>query len=361
MLYLDHNASVPMPAAVQAAVCRALAELPGNSHSAHGLGRAAAAAVEQARARVGELLGRSARQVCFTSGATEANAWALQGLRQAARDRGVERPLILASAVEHESVRAWADLLVSVDGRGVVDLGALDALLAAHEGRVAAVSVMAANNETGVIQPLDQVAIRCRAVGVPLHCDAAQAPGRIGLAPTTAATLVTLSAHKLGGPQGVGALVGALHPPPLLRGGAQERGARAGTVPVAAVVGMGEAARLCRPMDPGPRDRLEAAAVALGGEVMGEGAPRLPNTSCLLFDVPGDLLVMGLDLEGVAASAGAACSSGAAVESHVLRAMGRPGLPLRLSLGPDQDPSPAIAALTRVLARARAAGLAEAS
>lgn len=360
MHYLDHNASVPMSAAVQAAVCRAMAELPGNSHSAHGPGRAAAAAVERARAQVAALLGRPARQVCVTSGATEANAWALRGLRQAALERGVDRPLVLASAVEHESVRAWADLLVPVDGRGVVDLPALDELLARHAGRVAAVSVMAANNETGVLQPVAEVARRCRAAGAPLHCDATQVPGRVPLAPTEAADLVTLSAHKLGGPQGVGVLAGAVLPPPLLRGGAQERGARAGTVPVAAVVGMGEAAARCRPMDPGPRDRLEAAAVAMGARVVGEGAPRLPNTTCLLFDVPGDVLVMALDLEGVAASVGAACSSGAAVESHVLRAMGLSGLPLRLSLGHDQDPAPAIAALGRVLARARAAGLSEA-
>lgn len=355
MHYFDHNASAPMPAAVRAAMLQALESLPGNPHSPHAAGRAAAAAVEQAREQVAAMVGRPARQVHFTSGATEANAWALRGLRQAARARGVIAPRILASAVEHPSVRAWADLELPVDDAGRVDLDALDAALRTHAGNVACVSVMVANHETGVLQPLPEIARRCRAAGVPLHCDAAQAPGRIPLHDTALADLLTLSAHKLGGPQGVGALVGPVMPPSLLRGGAQERGARAGTVPVALVVGFGQAASLARPMDPGPRDRLEAAAVALGATVLGQGAPRLPNTTCLLFDVPGDLLVMALDLEGVATSTGAACSSGAAEESHVLRAMGRRGLPVRLSLGHDQDVTPAVQALTRVLERARAA------
>ena len=144
--------------------------------------------------------------------------------------------------------------------------------------------------------------------------------------------------------------------PPLLRGGPQERGARPGTVPVPLVVGFGLAASLCGCMDPGPRDRLEASCRPLGGRILGEGAPRLPNTLALLFPEPGDLLVMALDLEGVAASTGAACASGAAEESHVLRAMGLHGLPLRFSLGPlDQAPAVdrAAAALARVLARMR--------
>jgi len=356
VLYLDHNASAPMHPAVIAAVAQAMAELPANPHSPHAAGRAAAAAVERGRAQVAQLVGRPPRQVRFTSGATEANAWALHGLSQAARARGVDRPEVLVSAVEHPSVLAWATRVLPVDAEGRLRMDALDQALDELGGRVAALSLMAANNETGVLQPVAQAEARCRAAGVPLHCDASQLPGRlpVDLPPSC---LITLSAHKLGGPKGVGALVCAEAPPALLRGGPQERGSRAGTVAVPLVVGMGEAATRCNAQDPSERDALEAACRRLGGRILGESAPRLPNTVAALFELPGDLLVMALDLEGVAASTGAACSSGAAEESHVLRAMGLRGLPVRFSLGPDSRVAPAIAALERVLARARAVGV----
>ncbi|MCB9778055.1 MAG: aminotransferase class V-fold PLP-dependent enzyme [Alphaproteobacteria bacterium] len=343
MPYLDHNATAPVLPEVAEALGRALVELPGNAHSQHAAGRAAAAAVEQARDRVAAAVGRPASLVRFTSGATEANAWALSGRTGA----------VLVSAVEHDSVRAWGDREIPVDGDGMVDLDALDRALAA--GDVAVVSVMAANNETGVLQPIDQVHARCAAAGVPLHCDATQLLGRMAL--DLPAELLTLSFHKAGGPKGIGVLVGSPLPPPLLRGGPQERGGRAGTVAVPLVVAAGVAAeRATWPGADGRRAHLQAGVEALGGTVLGRGAPRLPNTVTALFDVPGDLLVMGLDLRGVAASTGAACASGAAQESHVVRAMGRSGLPLRLSFGPTtavDELDQALAALSDVLRTAR--------
>jgi cysteine desulfurase len=214
--------------------------------------------------------------------------------------------------------------------------------------------VMAANNETGVLQPIAAIAARCAHHGLPLHCDASQLPGRLPV--DLPVDLLTLSSHKMGGPRGAGALL--LRPArmaalqPRIRGGPQERGLRGGTENVPAIAGMGEAARLAGRTAPGPRDQLEAACKRLGGRILGEGAPRLPNTTAVLFDRPGDLIVMGLDLDGVCASTGSACASGAAEPSHVLAAMGLQGVPVRFSFGPDAtDPAEAIAALERVLAR----------
>ncbi len=351
-LYCDHNATAPLSEAARSAMIEALG-LVGNPHSPHGPGRAAAARVRTARRQVCDLLGCAPVQLCFTSGATEANATVLTGLRSAAR------PRVLCSAVEHPSVRAWADDEIPVHPDGRLDLEQLDRLLDRHGHELAVVSVMAANNETGVCFELAPVAARCRAAGVPLHVDATQAPGRIPLGPLARADPRTGTAHKLGGPKGIGALVMRGTPPAsLLRGGPQERGQRAGTVNVAAVAGFGAAAAavaaapLC---SPATRDAVEAAAVALGARVVGASSPRLPNTSCLVFDVPGELLVMGLDLEGVSASTGSACASGAAEPSHVLAAMGIPDRPLRLSFGPDSSAGPVIAALERVVARVRGA------
>lgn len=330
MLYLDANASRPMePRAVDALVS-ALTGLPGNAHSPHRLGREAAAAVEDARARVGALLGRPARQVRFTSGATEANAWALRGLRAEAEERVGGPVRVLCSAVEHPSVLCHADERVPVDREGRIDLDGLERCLDRPGPPVSAVSLMAANNETGVLQPVAEALALCRRRGVSLHCDATQLPGRLpchGLE----ADLLTISAHKLGGPKGIGALVGARPPRPLICGGPQERGDRAGTVAVPLVHAFGVAATLCQPMESETQVALEVGARRLGAQVLGEGAPRLPNTSALLFDQPGDLIVMALDLAGVCASTGAACASGAAEQSHVLAAMGLRGLPVRLS------------------------------
>lgn len=348
-LYCDHNATAPLAPASRAAMQAAWDQV-GNAHSPHGFGRAAAALVRQARRELADWLGCTVPQLCLTSGATEANATVLQGLRSA------ERPLVLASAVEHPSVREWADLLLPVDCGGLLDLDVLDDILTKHAARVAVVSVMAANNETGVLSPVEAVLERCRAVGVPLHVDATQLPGRVPLDQLPPVDHLTVSAHKLGGPMGVGALVMRGPPPaPLLRGGPQERGQRAGTTNVPGVVGFAAAVRSLRACSTTTRDAVEAAARELGAAVVGEGSPRLPNTSCLLFDVPGELLVMGLDLEGIAASTGSACASGASEPSHVLSAMGLEGQPLRLSFGPDTPAAPVVDALRRVVPRVRAA------
>lgn len=348
-LYLDWNASAPLAAEARAAMIPALSA--ANPHSPHAAGRRAAALLDLARRQVATRLGRDNRHVVFTSGATEANTWALHG------SRTPDRPLVVASAVEHPSVLRHADLVVGVDDQGRVDLAALERVLSEQGPRVAVVSVQAANHETGAIQPLSDVARLCLQAAVPWHCDAAQVFGRLDL--PLQADLLTLSAHKMGGPVGVGALVGAALPPPLLLGGPQERGHRAGSSAVALAVGFGAAVAAHRPWPSAGRDALEAACLALGGEVLGGGGPRLPNTLLVLFPWPGDLLVIALDLEGVAVSTGAACASGASEESAVLLAMGRRGRPVRFSLGPDTTDSmvsAAIAALERVVERFAAPG-----
>jgi len=345
VIHLDHNASAPMLPAVLDAVGQAMRDLHGNPHSPHALGRRARAALDDARGRVGALCGRPARDVLFTSGASEANAWVLGALRRGGA--------VLTSAVEHPSVRCHASEELPVDGDGVVDLDHLQARLAAGP-TVSVVSVMAANNETGVLQPIAEVWRLCRNAGVPLHVDAAQLPGRLPV--DIDADFITLSAHKMGGPKGIGALIASRPPEALICGGPQERGVRAGTVAVPLAVGMGEAAHSAGTLGPALRDRMEGGCVQLGGRVLSAGAARLPNTTSLLFDQPGDLLVMALDLEGVAASTGSACASGAPQDSHVVAAMGLSGVPLRLSLGPDTtaaDVDAALAALRRVLNRMR--------
>jgi cysteine desulfurase len=340
MLYLDHNATTPLLAEARRAMDDAHDGAWANPASAHSWGREASAMLERARADVAALVGRKPADVTFTSGATEANSWLL----------GSAKGRIVATAVEHPSVRDWATDLVRVDGRGVLDL---DAFADALGDDVAIASVMAANNETGVMQPLTEVRALTRARGIPLHVDATQLPGKVPF--QVDADFITLSAHKFGGPKGVGVLVGDRPPAPMLRGGSQERGRRAGTVNVPGIAGMGAAARIARErmIEPPARDRLEAAVRALGGRVVGEGAPRLPNTSLVLFDVPGDLVVMALDLAGIGASTGSACSSGAHEPSFVLAAMGLEGVPVRFSLGWDSDVVPVLDALPAVLERIR--------
>ncbi len=341
MIYLDHNATTPLlPGAFEA--MQPWFGVAANPFSAHGLGRAAAAAVDRARAQVAALAGWHREGVIFTSGATEANATALHFGRWK------------VSAVEHPSVLAWSDHTVPVDAAGRVRLDVLGEPGALDE--FTGVSVMLANNETGVLQPIVEVAASTRRAHVLLHVDASQAPGRIPM--RIDADLITISAHKFGGPQGVGALLvrPGLDVAPLLRGGPQERGFRAGTPNVAGIVGMGAAAAaIYAAMSATRRDRLERQLVALGGRVAGAGADRLPNTTCVAFDAveAGDL-VMALDLEGVAVSVGSACASGSPEPSHVLRAMGFPGSAVRFSLGPsttDVEVDATAAAVARVLAR----------
>ena len=340
--YLDWNATAPLRPEARVATTVAL-DAAGNPSSVHAAGRAARHLVEEARERVAALAGAAAKDVVFTSGGTEANALALSPSLGSS---------LLASAIEHPSVRAGGrftsveDVPVSADG--FVDLGALERLVAGRDRPL--VSIMLANNETGVIQPVAQAAEIVHAAGGVLHVDAVQGPGRIACNfKELGADLMTLSAHKIGGPQGAGALIrrDGLALEPLIKGGGQERGARAGTENVAAIAGFGaaaqaaarglaaEAARMA-----GLRDRLEAGlkAVAADAVIFGADSARLPQTT--LFSVAGmkaETAVIAFDLEGVAVSSGSACSSGKVAPSHVLAAMGvEPGLAggaIRVSLG----------------------------
>lgn len=344
-IYLDWNATAPLRGEARTAVVAAL-DAVGNPSSVHHEGRAARHLVEQARERVAALVGAQARNVIFTSGGTEANAMALSGALQTPDHRqGFGR--LLVSAVEHASVRAGGGFPaaaveeIPVTADGVVDLGALEHRLIdlnRDGNRPPLVSVMAANNETGVIEPVAAASRLVHAAGGLLHVDAVQAVGRIPFdLEESGADLVTVSAHKLGGPMGVGALIRrseALHfAGPLVRGGGQERGARAGTENVAGIAGFGAAALAAGQTMAADgekmralRDRLEAGLLGGPSVIFGRDADRLPNTS--LFAAPGvraETALINLDLGGFAVSSGSACSSGKVTVSHVLAAMGVPG------------------------------------
>jgi cysteine desulfurase len=340
-VYLDHNATAPLRPAARQAMYDALA-LTGNASSVHAEGRAARARIEAAREQVAGLVGADPRAVIFTSGATESIATALSPDFQI-DGRPVHCDVLLISGVEHPAVRAGGRFaqghieFIPVDADGVVDLGAIETMLARHaaEGRRALVSVMAANNETGVLQPLAEIAAHAHAAGALFHSDAVQVAGRIpfGLA-ASGADLISVSSHKLGGPQGAGALIARnedLRVPPLVRGGGQEHNRRAGTENVAAIAGFGAAAKeAARTIDSetarlaGLRDTAAAGIRAAAPEtvILSEGAARLPNTLC--FAAPGiaaETAVIAFDLEGAAVSAGAACSSGKVGPSEALTAM----------------------------------------
>lgn len=349
--YLDHNASSALRPEAQAAMAAAWGEA-GNPSSVHGPGRAARRRLEAARAEVAELVGAEAGAVVFTSGATEANNLALRGL-------GVTGPVadgaeVLVGATEHPSVlEALRQVqIVPVDGEGVIDLAALEERLDAAKasGRPCRlVALMLANNETGVLQPVAAAADLAHRFGARLHCDAAQAAGRIAVdVAELGCDSLALSAHKLGGPQGVGALVlrEGVRLDPLLCGGRQENGRRAGTENVAGIAGFAAAATAARAAmaqeaaaQESWRDKIERrlGAAAPGLIVAGGGAARLPNTACLVMPgVAAETQVMALDLAGVAVSAGAACASGKVRASHVLAAMGqgaRAAEAIRVSLG----------------------------
>lgn len=320
-VYLDCNASMPvLPAAVDAVV-QALGTA-GNPSSVHAYGRRVRALVEDARDSVAALAGGRPKDVTFTSGGTEALALALHGMAPPGPR--------LVSAVEHPCVLAAAGEgpRIPVDGAGLIDLAALERLLA--EVRPAVVAVQMANNETGVLQPMAEVARLVRHSGVPLVVDAVQAAGKVDLTGLEA-DAIALSAHKIGGPQGAGALVmrGLRAPLPLIRGGGQERGIRGGTHNAPGIAGFGAAARVAAGLDVAPmralRDGLEAeiARLAPGAVIHGAQAPRLPNTTSVgLPGVDQQRQLMALDLAGVAVSAGSACSSGKVAPSHVLVAMG---------------------------------------
>jgi cysteine desulfurase len=338
--YLDWNATTPLRPEAAAAMSATLARC-GNPSSVHRWGRTARQAVEHARSAVGALLDAPPEGVIFVSGGTEANHLALLG---------IGRGRVLVSAVEHDSVlRAVPEAeRIPVDRDGIVVLDTLDRLLAA-DPCPALVSVMLANNETGVVQPAAEIAAITRAHGALFHSDAAQAAGKVVLdAGTIGADLITLSAHKLGGPPGIGALVvtGDLELTPLLRGGGQERGRRAGTENLAGIAGFAAAAVTAaeeiavydhiRKL----RDDLEEGVAGVTSEavVLGAAAPRLPNTAAIAMPgVAAETQVIALDLDGVMVSAGAACSSGKVGPSHVLEAMGLGpdlvGSTIRVSLG----------------------------
>jgi cysteine desulfurase len=335
-VYLDWNATTPLRPEARAAM-EAAWDLVGNPSSVHAEGRQARRLVEEARAAVGLAVGALPRNVVFTSGGTEANALALApGLRSGGREP-VGR--LLVSAVEHASVLAGgrfspdAVSKISVTRSGVIDLDDLRRHLAS--GPPALVSIMAANNETGALQPVREASEIVHEAGGLLHVDGIQAFGKIPFdINEIGADLVTLSAHKIGGPKGVGALVvaeglGALAP--LLRGGGQELGRRAGTENLAGIAGFGAAAEAAIAARDGEaartgllRSRLERGLRQSEGlTLFSEEVARLPNTT--LFTAPGlkaETAVIGFDLEGIAVSSGSACSSGKVQPSHVLQAMG---------------------------------------
>ena len=353
--YLDHNATAPVRPEVAAAVARALA-LPGNPSSVHAEGRAARTALDAARAQVARLVGADPGQVVFTSGGTEAANAVLSG---ALRRPGMGAPTrLVVGATEHPCVAAGhrfaegAVAVVPVDADGVIDLAALEARLDVLRDEVVLISVHAANNETGTVQPLAEVVARARAHGRALvHSDAVQAVGKI---PLDFAGLgldaLTLSGHKFAAPKGVGAVVlaeGVVLETAFVRGGGQEARRRCGTEALPALVGMGEAAEIAgaRMADEAGRlaalrDAAEAGVLSLAPDavVFGAGAERLPNT--LSFAVPGldaARALIALDLAGCAVSSGSACASGKVARSATLAAMGvSPALSagaLRVSLG----------------------------
>lgn len=323
--YLDFNATAPIRPEVIEAVTNAMRSV-GNPSSVHAAGREARRIVENARQSVAALAGARSQDVIFTSGGTEANNLALQS-------SGRER--ILVGAGEHDSVlQAAPDAVrIPLNGEGAVDLTKLAELL--EDGsRPSLVSLMFANNETGVIQPVVEAAELARKAGALVHCDAVQAAGKLPINMTELGVdMLTLSAHKFGGPQGIGALVlkPGLELKPLLRGGGQERRRRAGTENVAACAGFGVAADLALTQLPQARslsalrDDFERriAEMSPESEIFGRAVERLPNTSCLTMPgVSAETQVMALDLAGVAVSSGSACSSGKVQASHVLKAMG---------------------------------------
>ncbi|MFI4987774.1 MAG: cysteine desulfurase family protein [Alphaproteobacteria bacterium] len=324
-IYLDYNATAPLRPEARAALVEALA-FAGNPSSVHRFGQRARTRLEDAREALAAVVGAAPAEIVFTSGGTEANNLALAG---AGRER------ILVSGVEHDSVLAAAAGAerIPVGPEGIVRLDALEAMLQA-DGRPALVAVMLANNETGVIQPLADVVALAHAHGALVHADAVQAAGKVALDfAGLGIDLMALSAHKLGGPVGVGALVvrQGLALASRQRGGGQERGRRAGTENLAGIVAFAAAAAAAQQGLAGYarisllRDRLEegVAATAPGLRIFGRGEERLANTAC--FTMPGvasETQVIALDLAGIAVSAGSACSSGKVQPSHVLRAMG---------------------------------------
>jgi cysteine desulfurase len=338
--YLDHNATTPVRPQAAAAVAAALA-VTGNPSSMHRFGREMRRRLEEARERVAALVGAVPAEIVFTSGGTEANALAI---------RGSGRRRVLISAIEHASVQAAARAAehIPVTTDGIIDCDALEAMLSA-DPTPALIAVMLANNETGVIQKVGEVVDLARRHGALVHCDAVQAAGKLPLNATALGVhFLSVSAHKIGGPAGSGALVVRGETPLAaeLQGGGQERGRRAGTENLPGIAGFGMAADIALSELPAAdrlarwRDDLERRVTALAPDarIFGAGAARLANTSCLAMPgVTSAVQLMAFDLAGLAVSAGSACSSGKIARSHVLRAMGvgaeEAASAIRVSLG----------------------------
>jgi cysteine desulfurase len=347
-VYLDYNATAPLPAAVADAMASALRGCPGNPSSIHIFGQQAKSVLDGARSSIARLIGADAAEIVFTSGGTEADNLAVRGVAEAQAAAG--RRHLITSAIEHEAVintvkalgkRGSTTDVLPADGWGLVSaaslLGVLDALDASADRRPALLSVMLANNELGTIQPVAELAALARTRGAVVHTDAVQAVGRIPVnVHDLGVDLLSLSGHKFGAPKGAGALWirRGLALQPLMTGGRQERGRRAGTENVPAIEGLRVAADLAAAglaaeslRVAALRDRLESEILGRvpGTSVNGSRMDRVPNTTNISFDgVEGESLVIGLDLEGVAVSTGSACSSGTLEPSHVLRAIGLP-------------------------------------
>jgi cysteine desulfurase len=372
-IYLDHAATTPVRPEVRDAMLPFLGEEAfGNPSSGHAFGRAARAGLEAARRRVADALGVKAGEVLFTSGGTEANNQSMLGYAMARGGGGdlggahlvsapTEHKAILAALHEAERMGARATLL-PVNGDGIVDLGALDEVLAGERpgGRPCVVSVMWVNNETGIVQPIATIAERCAAAGVPFHTDAVQAFGKlhVRLDEVPGVTCCSISAHKIGGPKGIGALFirGRKGVHPLLHGGGQQGGLRPGTENVPGAIALGIAAELAAQEQPATaarvgaiRDAVEAGLKARASDLVvhGAGAVRAPNI--LNMSVPGtdsEAMLMHLDLSGLACASGSACQTGSVEPSHVLTAMGVPrelaAAAVRMSFGalstPEQIP-----------------------
>ena len=324
-IYLDYNATTPVRPDVIDAMSDVLSQ-PLNASAIHGFGREGRKLVEKARAQVAAMTGAPVNQVIFNSGATEGNNTVLKHFKN-------ERVLI--SAIEHPSVlEALPDAVrIPITSEGVVNLDVLEALL--REECTALVSVMFANNETGIVQPVLEIAKLAHANGALFHCDGVQAAGKLPLdISKIGADFLTICAHKFGGPQGVGALIFGLcgETPVLLEGGGQEKSARAGTENVAAIIGMGVAAEMAAANLEPEFERLQALQLSLETHlttqfpelvIVGADQKRLPNTTLFIVpDISSERLLMALDLEGFAISNGSACSSGTIRASHVLLAMG---------------------------------------
>ncbi|MGE5591896.1 MAG: cysteine desulfurase NifS [Bacillota bacterium] len=354
-VYMDHAATTPMHPEVVRAMAEAMAQVFGNPSSLHAWGREARKALEEAREKVAALIGADAGEIIFTGGGTEADNLAIKGVARANRDRGRH---IITSAVEHHAVlHACADLekegfrvtYLPVDGQGRISL---DALTQALSDDTILVSVMAANNEVGTLQPIAQLARLAHQRGAYVHTDAVQAVGQIPVdVREWDVDLLSLTGHKFYGPKGVGALYVRRRTKllPIISGGGQERGLRSGTQNVPGAVGLGKAAELARTSLPertrhaaGLRQRLwEGLSQRVPGVMLnGHPSERLPGNLSLSFPgVEGESLLLNLDYRGIAASAGSACAAGSLEPSHVLQAMGLPREAavgsLRLSLGRD--------------------------